>query len=193
MCLHFFCITASYTDHLMKCDGLNHSLWPALFLFCRTQTLHTVLSVPSVRMLYTQQQQPKNTDVIGATMCVFNKKISPKCSLCKSQRSKSVQIKTSKRQPVSSCYDLGYIRSSIFQTSCLRKIFVKCFVNFVCANLKKGLGTCTNCAFGGFSKWNTDLERLATEALRNFLLGDKSLGQSAGIIYMLLHLTTWKT
>lgn len=44
-----------------------------------------------------------------------------------------------------------------------------------------------------FSKWNTDWEGLVTEDLRNFLLGDKSLGQSAGIIYVLCPLTTWKT
>lgn len=38
------------------------------------------------------------------------------------------------------------------------------------------------------SKWNTDWDRLVTEALKNFLLGDKSPGQSAGIIYKLSHL-----
>ena len=39
---------------------------------------------------------------------------------------------------------------------------------------------------------NHRFRRTVTEALRNFLLGDKSLSQSAGIIYMLCHMTTWK-
>lgn len=82
-----------------------------------------------------------------------------------------------------------WLSSCIGTKKCLDKLLeenvVKCFVNL---SAFKELG-CMHvmCFLVAFSKWNTDLEGLVTEALRNFLLGDKSIGQSAVCYATCLH------
>lgn len=155
-------------------------------------------------MLYTQQGCDNNNPTIWMWLvlqCVCWTEILLKCSLCKSQRAKekkkSARIKTSEWESVGCFFGCDHVlvQRSVYM-SCSRKMFVKCFVNFVWVlwvKFRERAGPRAHIVLlVAFSKLNTDLEGLVTEALRNFLLGDKSLGQSAGIIYVLCHLTTWK-
>lgn len=69
-----FCMTANYTEQLMKHDGVKH-LWVSHFniAYCFISAFLSECCI--LNRLSQQQQQPNNMDVIGATMCMLNKNI----------------------------------------------------------------------------------------------------------------------
>lgn len=104
-----FCTTASYTEQLPQCDGTKQLFfWPALFLCCLTHTVLFLffwggfLSVPSVKMLYTQQGCDDNNPTVWLVLrCVcWTKKYALSAHYVKPRSKNSVQIKTSESEPV---------------------------------------------------------------------------------------------
>lgn len=103
-----FCTTASYTEQLLKRDGTkqlfltgsvfvlsdSHSFGFFFVFFISAFCQNAVYSTRLWR------QQPHSTDVIGATMCLLNKKYALSAHYVKPRSKKSVQIKTSEWEPV---------------------------------------------------------------------------------------------